>query len=219
MKLILFQIHFCGMSLKDYSKKIMICRPFRTISNLFTLKFCSKNQIKTVSDLVSQIKYRNSDQIRSISGEFGVSNFSIPNVYIEHKGYLFGLKHDKSLSEIFLQFKKLFVVFDIFIVIGGASREYNGYKFIVNSDEYIHKFDQPHVHVKKCNTSPRYDLQEYKRFPNDEYLQDHVRDEKKIIVPYLKKHRSWFIEKWNLATKGYIPPIETIDGRQLCRES
>ncbi|MBE6990137.1 MAG: hypothetical protein E7426_05270 [Ruminococcaceae bacterium] len=218
MKLILFQIHFCGMSMKDYSKKILIYSPFRTLRKLFSLKNCSLNQVKTASDLVSRIKQSEGDQIRSVSGEFGVSCLSLPNVYIEHKGYLFGLKHDKSLSEIISQFNKALVIFHIFIVPGGASREHHGYKFIIHSDESIHKYS-PHVHVEKSGISTRYSLVDFKRYPNDKYSTEHIRDEKKVIIPYLKENHKWFIEKWNLSMMGYIPPVETLEGQQICRES
>ena len=76
-------------------------------------------------------------------------------------------------------------------VAGGASREYHGYKFIVRSDEDRHK-NMPHIHVEKDGVSPRYLLSNLERIASDKCLKDHLRDEKKIIKPYIKKNIEMF---------------------------
>jgi len=139
-------------------------------------------------------------------------------IYVRNKEYLWGLQRDKSFTELFIELAKDFLEFDCFCVFGGASRECCGYLFIVHPDETIHVYS-PHVHVKKDGVSTRYDLETFKRYPEDKVTRAHIRDEKKVIVPFLKANKEWLQEKWNLAMLGYIPPIEDEQGKQFCNES
>ena len=189
MKTIVFKIHMCGMSERTISRKIMIDKPFKTIAKTLNLSYCLKNSIFTVGDLISHIK-ESCNGIVDLLGEFGIDNFNVENIYIKHKGYLIGLQEDKSLSDVFTYFKKNILEFDYIFVAGGASREYHGYKFIVHPKEDIHRYT-PHVHVEKDNVAPRYYLKTFERFKDDNYLREHERDEKRIIIPFLKKNKTW----------------------------
>lgn len=217
MKTVIFKIHICGMSSKTFSRKIMIYKPFKTITKSLRLAYCLQNNISTVEALIAHIK-NTTNNLAHYLGEFGLDNFVVENVYIKHKGYLIGLQHNKRLTDIFQFFKKSIVVFDYILVAGGASCEYHGYKFIVHSNEDIHK-NMPHVHVEKDGVAPRYHLGTLERIATDKYLPDHLRDEKKIIKPYIRKHIKWFNEKWLMSVNGYIPPVETETGLQYCKES
>lgn len=205
------------MTSKQISKKVLIDKPFKTFCRFYTLGYCEKKRVLTTFELIEFVK-KNNDCLQKMLGYNGMSNMNCSNIYIEHKGYLFGLQEDKSFRDIVSQLKKHVIIFDYFYVPGGASREHQGYCFIVHPDESVHKFS-PHVHVKKNGVSPRYSLTTFRRFSNDKYTRDHIRDEKKIIVPFLKKNRDWFYSKWDLYMKGYIPPIETENGQQICKES
>ena len=111
MKVIVFKIHICGMSERTISSKIMIDKPFKTITKLLSLSYCSKNNISTIDNLISYIK-ESCNGLFDLLGEFGVENFNVENIYIKHKGYLIGLQEDKSLSDVFAYFKKNILEFD-----------------------------------------------------------------------------------------------------------
>ena len=217
MKVIIFKIHMCSMSERTMSRKIMIDKPFKTITKFLNLSYCSKNNISTIGDLISHIK-ESCNGLFDLLGEFGIENFNIENMYIKHKGYLIGLQEDKSLSNVFTYFKKNILEFDYIYVAGGASREYHGYQFIVRPKEDIHRYT-PHVHVQKYNVAPRYYLKTFERFKDDKYLREHDRDEKKIIIPFLEKNKKWLWEEWDMYMNGYTPPIVTESGKQYCKET
>lgn len=205
------------MSNKNISRKIMICKPFKTITKSLRLECCLKNHISSVDSLISYIK-TSTNNLSSYLGEFGLANFNVENIYIKHKGYLIGLQQNKNLIDIFNFFNKHIIEFDYIFVAGGASCEHHGYKFIVHSNEDIHR-NMPHVHVERNGVAPRYLLDTLERIPTDKYLPEHVRDEKKIIKPYIKKNIKWFNEKWLMSVNGYIPPVESETGLQYCKES
>lgn len=217
MKLLVLKIHICGMSSKNISHKILICKPFKTTTKLFNLSFCFRHKISTIADLISYTK-KSVNGISDLLGDFGIENFNVENIYVKYKGYLIGLQENKSLSDIFTYFKKNVLEFNYICVAGGASRMYRGYKFIVHPNEDIHKY-KPHVHVKKNGVAPRYYLDTFERFKGDKCLREHLRDEKKIIIPYLEKNRKWLLEQWDMYMNGYIPPAETESGKQFCKES
>ncbi len=217
MKVIIFKIHMCGMSERTISRKIMIDKPFKTITKFLNLSYCSKNNISTIGNLISHIK-ESDNGLFNLLGEFGIENFNVENIYIKHKGYLIGLQKDKSLSDVFTYFKKNILEFDYIYVTGGASREYHGYHFIVHPKEDCHRFT-PHVHVKKDNVALRYYLKTFERFKDDKHLREHDRDEKKIIIPFLKKNKKWLWKEWDMYMNEYTPPVVTESGKQYCKES
>lgn len=217
MKAIIFKIHICGMSKRDISRKIMIDKPFKTITKFINLSYCLKNNISTIDNLISHIK-ESVNGLFDLLGEFGIENFNVESIYIKHKGYLIGLQENKYLSDIFTYFKRSILEFDYIYVAGGASREHRGYKFIVHPKEDIHRYT-PHVHVQKYNIAPRYYLKTFERFKDDEYLREHDRDEKKIIIPFLEKNKKWLWKEWDMYMNGYTPPIVTESGKQYCKET
>lgn len=217
MQLIVFKIHICGASDKYYSRKVMIAKPHKTIKKILTLHYCRKKDIQTVADLIAYIKKSIPNLSESI-GNFGIENFNVENLYIKHRGYLIGFAENKRLCNIFNFFRKRKIELIYMYVAGGASLDHHGYKFIVRSDEERHK-NMPHIHVEKDGVAPRYLLSNLERIASDECLKDHLRDEKKIIKPYIKKNIQWFNEKWNMNVNGYIPPVEIITGQQLCKET
>lgn len=215
---IVLRIHSCGFSPETFTEHIMISKPFDTIMMDYSAQQCNDAGITTISNLISYIKHSQKDELMDKLGDFGFSNFDLSNIYVRNKEYLWGLQCDKSFTELFIELAKDFLEFDCFCVFGGASRECCGYLFIVHPDETIHVYS-PHVHVKKDGVSTRYDLETFKRYPEDKVTRAHIRDEKKVIVPFLKANKEWLQEKWNLAMLGYIPPIEDEQGKQFCNES
>ncbi len=217
MKVIIFKIHICGMSERDMSRKIMIDKPYKTITKFINMSYCLRNNIFTMGDLISHIK-RSTNSLFDLLGDFGIENFNVENIYIKYNGYLIGLQENKYLSDIFSYFKRTILEFDYIYVAGGASREHHGYKFIVHPKEDIHRYT-PHVHVQKYNIAPRYYLKTFERFKDDEYLREHERDEKKIIIPFLEKNKKWLWKEWDMYMNGYTPPIVTESGKQYCKET
>ena len=67
--------------------------------------------------------------------------------------------------------------------------------------------------------SVRYSLDTFKRFEQDIPSREHKRDEKKIIIPALKKNVKRLYGFWNQYMSGYIPPDEDENGKQYYKES
>ena len=205
------------MSRKSFTKKIMIYKPHSTVRKVFSLNNCNDCGIVYISDLINHIVANLSD-IQSLLGDYGMENFNYRSIYIRHKDYLLGLQNDKSLAEIFYFFGKNKVEIDYILVLGGASIHCNGYRFIVHPNEEIHRY-HPHVHVYKNDVSVRYSLDTFKRFEQDIPSREHKRDEKKIIIPALKKNVKRLYGFWNQYMSGYIPPDEDENGKQYYKES
>lgn len=217
MKKIVFRIHLCGMSEKTFSKKIMIYKPFNTVKKVFSIKNCNDNGIVYISDLINFI-VTNTKDINSLLGDYGTENFNYRSIYIRHKDYLLGLQKDEPLKELFAFFKSSKIEIDYISVLGGASIHCNGYMFIIHPNEEIHKY-QPHVHVIKNGISVRYSLDTFERFEHDTPGREHQRDEKKIIIPTIKKNQNRLYDFWNKYMNGYIPPAEDENGKQYYKES
>lgn len=139
---------------------------------------------------------------------------SILNIRI----YLLGLQKDEPLTELFAFFKRAKIEIDYILVLGGASIHCNGYRFTIHPNEEIHKH-RPHVHVIKNDTSVRYSIDTFERFEHDTLSREHQRDEKKIIIPTIKKNKKRLYVFWNQYMNGYIPPIEDENGKQYYKES
>ena len=56
MKIIIFKIHICGMSNRNISRKIMIYKPYKTITKFLCFNRCWQEHISTAEDLISYIK-------------------------------------------------------------------------------------------------------------------------------------------------------------------
>ena len=127
-----------------------------------------------------------------------------------------GIENDKALDQVFSDFQTEHLTFLHFYVGGGGSIEYNGYRFAVHSDESIHKH-MPHVHVIKDEESVRYSLITLERIDDCSHV--FLRDEKKIILPALKKHLPRLQEFWTAAMGGYRPPEFDFNNKQYYPES
>lgn len=210
MSYISFSVHICGMTCKDLSDKVMIDTPIRSVDLFYNLGYAdTPNESDEISKLIEYIKTKEHDILDCLDGSC-LERLCIDNLYIEYEGYYFGFRKDLKLEELFKLINTDHLKFHYFYVAGGASRSYSEYLFIVHPDEHVHRYDEPHVHVKKDNISPRYSLKTFKMFEGDKYTHEHLRDKKKI-EKYLKKNRKWFMKKWESYMGGLVPPTETIE--------
>ena len=151
-------------------------------------------------------------------GDWGREKLQVSTVYIRTEDTLLGLQEDKHIAEIFSYFGCEHIDFVYVCVLGGASFWCDGYRFIVHPNEEIHRH-HPHVHVKRNEQETRYSLDTLARFPNDTFSREFKRDEKKIILPYLRKNQVKLLRYWDCYINGYIPPMEDADGMQFYNES
>lgn len=219
MKTIEYTIYLvAGMSEETFSPVIMVDKPYAEIMTSFTWQELAALGIRRVSDLIDHIKTKRWDMEAEI-GSFGMENFCYQNTYLMRDGYLVGLEDNKEIDSIFEDFQTDSLSFAYLYVAGGASRHHMGYKFVVHlSREDIHAND-PHVHVERDGVSVRYSLVTFERKSPDEPTWAHRRDEKKIIIPYIKNNRDILMGYWDLAMKGYRPPQLDEQGHQYCSES
>ena len=167
-----------------------------------------------VSDLIEYIKGDN--KMREVLDEWGLETIDAEKVYIRHRDYLLGLREDKTLSSIFDYFVKVPLEL-IFFIVGGASiHNETDYRFTVHPNEDIHRY-MPHVHVSKDDIEIRYSLETLQ--PIDPLVNPHKRDNKKIIIPFLKKKQKELMEFWQLYMDGYTSPQITQGGQQFYPES
>lgn len=214
MKKIIFKIYICGMSNKFFSRKIMIYKPHKSVKTKIRL---DNDLLNTdFNKLVQKIKYTNS--IKNFEKNyFPLDILNWETIYIRQKGTFLSLQSNKKVSDVFNFFKTNKLEIAYFIV-GGASINHFGYKFVVHPDESIH-INNPHVHVIKDNASVRYSLKTFQRFPKDKYTREYIRDEKKIIIPSLKKNSKELWQHWNYYINGYNPPAIDIKGKEYYKET
>ena len=219
MKSLDFTVYLiAGMTEETFSPLIMVGNPYDRIQASYTWRELSEQGINQVSDLIENIKKKNTD-IESKIGSFGMENFCYQNVYLRREEYLVGLQEDKELKAIFEDFQSDSLSFVYLYVAGGASLHYMGFKFDVHlSREQIHAY-KPHVHVIHDDISVRYSLETFERFPKDKYSRFHDQHEKKRILPFLRDHKEELMDLWKLAMNGYIPPQIAENGCQYCKES
>ena len=209
-----FSVHICGTNEKTFSEQIMIYRPHYTETRVFSQKDLEQLGIVYVSDLIEYIKHDN--KMREVLGEWGLETIDAEKVYIRHRDYLLGLREDKTLSSIFDYFGKVPLEL-IFFIVGGASvHNETDYRFTVHPNEDIHRY-MPHVHVSKDDIEIRYSLETLQ--PIDPLVNPHKRDNKKIIIPFLKKKQKELMEFWQLYMDGYTSPQITQGGQQFYPES
>lgn len=202
------------MSEETFSDQIMIYKPSSSIVKSFTEKTLRQFAIVYVSELIDFLK--KDIVIRESLGAWGLENFTIETVYIQHQGYLLGLQKDKPISEIFRDFKMNRLEFAFFIVRGASIHNETSYRFTIHPDEKIHEH-MPHVHVSKAGVEIRYSLETL--LPIDPLVNPHKRDNKKVITPFLQQKRDQLLELWSYYTKGYTTPEITQDGQQIYSES
>ena len=214
MNKLYFNIHFCGMSSETFTKQIMIYKPNYSINKTFDIKTLSGLKITTIDGLINYIK---ADlKVKELLGEWGMENFSFRTTYIEHQNYLLGLKENKPISEVFHYFNTTEMTFDYFVVGGASIHNETKYKFIINSNEEIHKH-MPHVHVLKAGVKVRYSLKDLT--PIDPLVNPHKRDNRKIILPFLRGHQEELLKMWEHNMNGYCTPDISENGCQFYSES
>lgn len=218
MSFISFSVHICGMTGKNLPGKLMIDTPLKSIDFFYNLDYADTPSYNDrISQLIEYIKIKELELLTCLDRS-SLKRFCIDNIYVEYKGYYWGFEKDIKLETLFELLKTDHLKMHYFYVAGGASRTINGYRFAVWPNENIHKYDDPHVHVIKEGKSPRYSLKTFKMFEGDEFSREHIRDKKKI-KKYLKDNKDWLLEKWNLSMSGLVPPTETLDSKQLIKES
>ena len=216
MKRITFEIHYVnGLNDEYYSPDIMIRKPKISVIFSFDEEDLEMLKIRYISELIHHIKTVNQCVESLIDGP-GMENFSVQTTYIKQQDYLLRLEDDKALAQVFSDFQTEQLTFLHFYVSGGASIECNGYRFTVHSKEKNHEH-MPHVHVIKNGESVRYSLVTLKRI--DSCSRAFLRDEKKKILPALKKHLPRLQEFWTTAMSGYRPPEFDFDSKQYYPES
>lgn len=219
MKTIEFEISVSGMSEEMYSDKIMIYKPFQTHKITYTLDECLANNITHISDVITDVCRKNDAADPPFFG-YSMDDCTYKSVYLKYDDCLLGLNENKGLAELFDVMGGDILSLVYIFVAGGASIRHRGYRFVVHSDEYVHKDSpHPHVHVIKDNVSVRYYLDSFERFGQDEPTQAHRRDERRIIKPFLRENQKRLLNFWDLAIKGFIPPTENEDGEQFYPES
>ncbi len=217
MKKVVFKIHISGMSKRNFSKNIMIYKPYKTFKKEFNLKDTEALQKCKISELIEEFK-KSKEFITCEKSYYSMNELTLENIYIKHRGTLLSLHTDKYIWDVFNFFKTNRIEIVYIFVAGGASIYYEGYKFVIHPNEDIHK-NTPHVHVKKDDMSVRYYLDTLKRFPKDVCSREYQRDEKKIILRGLKKNKKKLCAYWEYYMGGYSAPETDFQGRQFYKES
>ena len=217
MKTITFDFHLVGMNDAMFSDDIMISKPRITLTfNLFEDEWAD-HEIERVSELISYIVSEN-PCAKLLLGEDGMRGLTSDNICILNVGCMLRTAQDRFLRDMFSFFHTKHLHFAYFFIEGGASFECDGYKFVVHSNEMIHR-NSPHVHVNKNGYSVRYSLITLKRYKEDKCDRIYDRDEKRIIQPALKKHHKILWKFWKLSVNGYVPPEIDEKGRRYYEES
>lgn len=206
-----------GMTEETLSPRVMVDRPARTLRQTFTAQELAEAGVQTADQLIALIRCR-LPRLPELLGEYGMAHFRCERVYLRWGDYLLGLGGDRLLDHVCADFHDENPHFVHLSVAGGASRQHMGYTFVVHPREQIHAHT-PHVHVVRDGVSVRYSLVDFQRFPQDGKSRTHDRDEKKVILPYLRKNRDTLLRYWELAMEGYLPPVLDEQGRQYCAES
>lgn len=209
-----FNFYFCEMSEETFSEQIMIYKPNSSIIRNFTEDNLQKLSITYVSELIHYL--RKDTEITEYLGTWGLENFSISTVYIQHHGYLLGMQEDKPISAIFHDLETHQLEFAYFVVGGASIHNETSYRFTIHPNEKIHEH-LPHVHVSKAGVEIRYSLETL--LPIDPLVNPHKRDNKKIITPFLQHNQRQLLELWNYYIKGYTIPEITQEGQQFYSES
>lgn len=205
------------MTEKNYTNRIMIYKPHLTFKHIFKIKKMEDCREMKISDFIEE--FRKSDEYKLCEQNYyNMNELSLQSIYIENRGTLYSFQNDKKIVDIFSFFKTNKIIITYFFVAGGASITCDGYKFVIHTNEEIHR-NTPHVHVELDDMSVRYYLDTFERFPNDKYSREYKRDEKKIIIPGLKRNKNKLWQYWNCYMNGYVPPEIDERGKQYYKES
>lgn len=211
--------HYCNSGLTDdfFSNTIMIFAPCRIATLFIRVENLPNQEQSSVSDLLAYIKKHLSEFDTPLS-DLEFKDVNAESVYLYYDDFLLKIG-EKKVCEVFSDFKCDGIELYYFSV-GGASIEYkNGYRFRIHSDEKIHQYSEPHVHVEKEHDSPRYSLITFERFPQDIFESRDYKRDHKLIQEGLKKNRDRLMKMWHLATIGYGTPDIGTDGRSYYAES
>lgn len=214
---IFFHVCKCGYSDNFFSDTILIFAPQHTSTLQVDISlFLNTENAKTKNLFDYASAHRNDFDIPVDENDF--SFLSPQTVYYYQEGFLWGAEDEKKLQEIFSDFHSEHVDAYCFLV-AGASIHHEGYRFVVPSNELIHQFSKPHVHVKKGKDSPRYSLETLERFPKDKFESHDYDRDNKLITKGLKQNRETLLLFWKRATQGYIPPEMDMNGKCYYNES
>lgn len=216
MKSVTFTVHSStGSSNEFYSRHILIDKPKMSISFYFNEEDLEAVNIQRISQLVHEVKTTNRC-VEEMLSDWGMENLTFQTTYIKRKDHLLAFEQDKLLDEVFSDFRTTHLELIHFCVSGGGSVECNGYRFRVWPNEEAHRH-MPHVHVMKGDENVRYSLVTLERIDN--CSRDYLRDEKKKILPALKKNLPKLQEYWTASMGGYRPPEFDFTNRQYYPES
>ncbi len=212
---LLFKAYVCPMSEELFSDRIMIYKPSVCLEHSYE---CGQDftQDTCVSALTDRFRAVLADQ--AMFGSWAMEQLGFDTVYVQTADVLLGLREDKTLGELFAYFQTDQLELAFIYVPGGASFHCDGYRFEVRPKEEIHR-NTPHVHVIRDKESTRYFLETLKRFPQDTFSQTFKKDEKKVILPYLRKNRKKLTAYWNHYINGFDLPWEDTQSRQYYKES
>ena len=166
-----------------------------------------------LGEVIKTIQFRKCDE-----NYYTMDELTWDNVYIKQNHSLLAFQSDKRISDVFDFFKKRKLEIVYVFVAGGTSTWCSGYQFVVHPNEAVHKH-KPHVHVVKDDMSVRYSLETLERFPQDVFSREYKRDEKKIIIPALKKNQKKLWDYWNCYMGGYCSPTIDCQGKEYYKES
>ena len=213
-----FHICTCGYSDSFFAEKIMVFAPQQTSTLCVDLAVLENGDTAKTKDLFEYVRaHRTAFDIPVSESEFAL--LSPQSVYYYYKEILWGVDDAKRLKEIFSDCLSSHIDAYCFLVAGASINHNNGYRFVVPSDERVHQFSEPHVHVKKGKDSPRYSLKTLERFPKDKFESHDYDRDKKIIAEGLAQNRETLMLFWKRATLGYIPPELDLEGKMYFKES
>ena len=187
-----------GMSTEYFSDLIMIDKPYDMMERTYEIGK-DINEKTTVGELIQLFK----TNFDCTSDEYMEEILTVERAYIYTDCMLLGLLYDKSILQISKELANEDIDVVFFYVGGGASAEYQGFKFIVHPREEIHR-NKPHVHVKKGENETRYSLETFERFPEDKCSREFLKKEKSVIIPYLKNHIDELMNLWNLYLNALV---------------
>ena len=217
MNKVVFKILISGMSKRNLARNIIIYKPYKTFKAVFRFKNTHRYYNYKISQLLGEFK-KTSQFRKCDENYYTMDELTWDSVYIKQKHSLLSFQSDKRISDVFDFFKKRKLEIVYVFVAGGASTWCSGYQFVVHPNEAVHKH-KPHVHVVKDDMSVRYSLETLERFPQDVFRREYKRDEKKIIIPALKKNQKKLWDYWNCYMGGYCSPTIDCQGKEYYKES
>ena len=205
---------FCGISDDLLADHMMIWKPFETYERVY-IPGKDLPPDPRVSEMIDRFKL-DAKEDHDVLGEWGNRDLQVDSIFLRTETALIGFRENKHASDILSYFGCVDLDLVYICLVGGASFYCDGYHFIVHPNEDIHKY-HPHVHVRRDDEETRYSLDTLTRFPSDTFSHTFKKDEKKHILPYLKKNQAKLRKQWDMYMNGYISPMEDEEGRQYYR--